>query len=119
LKRLPVDDSFDLHAFHPREAVAAAGDYLDAAREKGFTEVRLIHGKGTGARRAEIRRMLAARSDVEEFSDATPDRGSYGATLVRFRQRAEKTTGSGLDFSDSNADLSGAPLVSNPKNPRR
>ena len=85
MKRLPVEDSFDLHAFHPRDAVAAAADYLDAAREKGLTEVRLIHGKGTGARRAEIRRMLASRADVVEFSDATPDRGSFGATLVRLR----------------------------------
>ncbi len=86
MKRLPIEDSFDLHAFHPREAVSAAADYLDAARQKGLTEVRLIHGKGTGARRAEIRRMLASRPDVEEFSDATPDRGSYGATLVRLRR---------------------------------
>ncbi len=88
MKRLPIEDSFDLHTFHPGEVVSAAADYLDAAREKGFTEVRLIHGKGTGARRAEIRRMLSARADVLEFSDATPERGSYGATLVRLRGRA-------------------------------
>lgn len=65
--------------------MSAAADYLDAAREGGLTEVRLIHGKGTGAQRAQIRRMLAEREDVVEFSDATPDRGSYGATLVRLR----------------------------------
>jgi DNA-nicking Smr family endonuclease len=85
VKRLPIEDSFDLHPFHPREVVSAAAAYLDAAREKGLREVRLIHGKGTGAQRAGIRRMLAGRSDVVEFSDATPDRGSYGATLVRLR----------------------------------
>lgn len=67
----------------------AASDYLDAAREAGLTEVRLIHGKGTGAQRAGIRRMLASRSDVLEFADATPDRGGYGATIVRLR-RPEK-----------------------------
>jgi DNA-nicking Smr family endonuclease len=85
LKRIPIEDSFDLHSFSPREVVPAASDYLDAARETGLLEVRLIHGKGTGAQRAAIRRMLASRSDVLEFSDATPDRGSYGATLVRLR----------------------------------
>ena len=63
----------------------AAGDYLDAAREAGLTEVRLIHGKGTGAQRARIRQMLTARADVAGFSDATPDRGSYGATVVKLR----------------------------------
>jgi dsDNA-specific endonuclease/ATPase MutS2 len=65
--------------------VSAASDYLDAAREAGLREVRLIHGKGTGAQRAAIRKMLAERTDVVEFSDATPDRGAYGATIVRLR----------------------------------
>ena len=85
MKRIPIEDSFDLHSFSPRQVVPAAADYLDAAREKGLREVRLIHGKGTGAQRAGIRRMLAARTDVLAFSDATPDRGGYGATLVRLR----------------------------------
>ena len=65
--------------------VPAASDYLDAAREAGLTEVRLIHGKGTGTQRAAIRRMLSERADVLEFSDAPPDRGSYGATIVRLK----------------------------------
>jgi dsDNA-specific endonuclease/ATPase MutS2 len=65
--------------------VSAASDYLDAAREAGFAEVRLIHGKGTGAQRAAIRKMLSGRADVVEFSDATPDRGGYGATVVKLR----------------------------------
>ena len=63
----------------------AASDYLDAAREAGLPEVRLIHGKGTGTQRALIRKMLTEREDVVEFSDATPERGSYGATVVRLR----------------------------------
>ena len=67
--------------------MSAASDYLDAAREAGLTEVRLIHGKGTGAQRAAIRGMLSGRGDVLEFSDATPERGGYGATIVRLRAR--------------------------------
>jgi dsDNA-specific endonuclease/ATPase MutS2 len=66
--------------------VSAASDYLDAARDAGLSEVRLIHGKGTGAQRAAIRRMLSERADILEFSDATPDRGGYGATIVRLRK---------------------------------
>jgi DNA-nicking Smr family endonuclease len=93
LKRIPIEDSFDLHSFSPRDVVPAASDYLDAAREQGLLEVRLIHGKGTGTQRAAIRRMLSERRDVVEFSDAPPDRGSYGATRVRLRK------GSGLKSS--------------------
>ena len=82
MKRLPIEDSFDLHAFHPREAVSAAADYLEAAREKGLTEVRLIHGKGKGIRRAEVRRLLWRDPRVSEASDAPPERGGFGATVV-------------------------------------
>jgi DNA-nicking Smr family endonuclease len=89
LKRVPIEDSFDLHSFAPKDVVSAASEYLDAAREAGLTEVRLIHGKGTGTQRASIRKMIASRVDVIEFSDAPPDRGSYGATVVRLRSRGE------------------------------
>lgn len=71
--------------------MSAASDYLDAAREAGLAEVRLIHGKGTGAQRAAIRKMLSGRADVLAFSDATPDRGGYGATVVTLRPGAERT----------------------------
>ena len=87
MKRIPIEDSFDLHSFTPRDVVPAASDYLDAASEAGLVEVRLIHGKGTGTQRAAIRRMLSERDDVVEFSDATPERGSYGATIVRLRAK--------------------------------
>jgi dsDNA-specific endonuclease/ATPase MutS2 len=57
-------------------------EYLRQARRAGFREVRLIHGKGIGARRAEVRRLLSARQDVAEFFDAPPERGGFGATIV-------------------------------------
>ena len=46
--------------------------------------MRLIHGKGVGVRRAEVRRLLAVRSDVADFFDAPPERGGSGATIVVF-----------------------------------
>ena len=44
--------------------------------------MRVIHGKGIGVRRAEVRRLLAARSDVADAFDAPPERGGTGATIV-------------------------------------
>ena len=85
MKRVPVEDAFDLHSFRSEDVASVVGEYLEAAREAGFREVRLIHGKGTGARRAQVKRLLAARGDVEEFFDAPPDRGGFGATIVRLR----------------------------------
>lgn len=82
MKRIPIEDAFDLHSFRPRDIVSVVSDYLDEAKQAGFREVRLIHGKGTGARRAEVRRYLATRADVAEFFDAPPGRGGSGATVV-------------------------------------
>lgn len=85
LKRVPVEDSFDLHSFRPEDVASVVEEYLRSAREAGFREVRLIHGKGIGVRRAEVRRLLAARADVADFFDAPPERGGAGATIVRLR----------------------------------
>lgn len=56
--------------------------YVDAAYEKGFREVRLIHGKGTGFQRRRVREILAAHPRVVSFRDGTPDRGAWGATIA-------------------------------------
>ena len=70
MKRIPIEDSFDLHSFSPRDVVPAASDYLDVAREAGIAEVRLIHGKGTGAQRAAIQpdlRQAALKRRIAEI----------------------------------------------------
>ena len=82
---VPITEAIDLHDFPPREVVPIAEAYLEAARERGFREVRLIHGRGKGVQRASLRRMLARHPDVEAFTDAPPERGGWGATLVTLR----------------------------------
>jgi DNA-nicking Smr family endonuclease len=85
VRRIPITDSFDLHSFLPRDVAPVVADYLEEAKAAGFREVRLIHGKGIGARRAEVRRLLEKRDDVAEYFDAPPERGGSGATVVVFR----------------------------------
>jgi dsDNA-specific endonuclease/ATPase MutS2 len=82
MRRIPIEDSFDLHSFRPEDVAGALADYLEEARGLGFREVRIIHGKGIGVRRAEVRKRLAAESRVLDFFDAPPDRGGMGATIV-------------------------------------
>ena len=82
MRRIPIEDSFDLHSFRPEDVADALTDYLDEAQRLGFREVRIIHGKGIGVRRAEVRKRLAADSRVLRFFDAPPDRGGMGATVV-------------------------------------
>jgi DNA-nicking Smr family endonuclease len=82
---VPVEDSIDLHAFAPRDVTSVVSEYLEAAAAQGYREVRLIHGKGTGAQRAEVRRLLASHRLVAAFADAPPGSGGWGATQVLLR----------------------------------
>lgn len=82
---LPIEDFIDLHPFRPRDVRSVVADYLDEAKRRGFREVRLIHGRGIGVQREIVRSLLAQREDVAEFGDAPPERGGWGATLVRFK----------------------------------
>ena len=79
---LPITGELDLHTFAPRDATDVVADYLDECRRRGVLEVRIVHGRGRGVRRAEVRRLLRAREDVASFRDATPGAGGWGATLV-------------------------------------
>ena len=80
---LPIDGTLDLHTFHPREVTDLVAEYVAACRERGILEVRIIHGKGTGALRETVHAVLGKLPEVREFKLAGEDRGSWGATLVR------------------------------------
>lgn len=83
---LPVEDALDLHPFHPREVPSVVAEYLAQASAAGLGEVRLIHGRGQGVQRAAVRRVLGELPEVVAFDDAPPDRGGWGATVVRLRR---------------------------------
>ncbi|HEY6558093.1 MAG TPA: Smr/MutS family protein [Polyangiaceae bacterium] len=85
---LPIEDSIDLHTFDPREIEDVVDSYLEAAWEKGFQEVRVIHGRGKGVQRARIRAVLSRDPRVQAFGDAPGHRGGWGATLVWLKPRS-------------------------------
>jgi DNA-nicking Smr family endonuclease len=82
---IPIEDALDLHAFAPRDIPSVVGDYLEEAQRRGFREVRLIHGRGRGVQRAIVQALLAAHPLVAGYADAPPERGGWGATIVRLR----------------------------------
>jgi dsDNA-specific endonuclease/ATPase MutS2 len=81
---IEITDIFDLHTIPPREVKAVVEEYLREAHRKGFRVVRIIHGKGVGVQREIVRSILARTSFVEDWTDAPPDAGGLGATIVRF-----------------------------------
>jgi dsDNA-specific endonuclease/ATPase MutS2 len=82
---IEITDVFDLHTIPPRDVKRVVEEYLSIAREKGFRSVRIIHGKGVGVQRDMVRSILARTPFVFDWTDAPPEAGGLGATIVRFR----------------------------------
>ncbi|HSE18898.1 MAG TPA: Smr/MutS family protein [Pyrinomonadaceae bacterium] len=79
---IEITDVFDLHTIPPRDVKAVVEEYLRLAHEKGFKAVRIIHGKGIGVQRETVRSILARTSFVLDWTDAPPQAGGLGATIV-------------------------------------
>ena len=82
-----LGDELDLHTFRPRDVPDLVRDYIDECLERGFEQVRIIHGKGIGNLRRTVHAVLERHDGVEDFSLADETAGSWGATLVRLRSR--------------------------------
>ena len=79
---IPINGVLDLHTFRPSDLGTLIPDYLDACREEGIFDVRIIHGKGTGALRETVHAILRRRTDLVGFQLGDETSGGWGATLV-------------------------------------
>ena len=86
----PIEDSIDLHTFRPKEVKDLVNDYVEAAGEKGFEEVRIIHGKGIGVLRQRVHGVLKSHPLVISFREADLDAGGWGATIAVLRKKSER-----------------------------
>ncbi|HEX8846742.1 MAG TPA: Smr/MutS family protein [Pyrinomonadaceae bacterium] len=82
--RIELGDVFDLHTIAPRDVKRVVEEYLSEAYSARLRSVRIIHGKGKGVQREMVRKILARTPFVREWTDAPPDAGGLGATVVHF-----------------------------------
>ncbi|HVF22785.1 MAG TPA: Smr/MutS family protein [Pyrinomonadaceae bacterium] len=82
---IEITDVFDLHTIPPRDVKRVVEEYLRLAHEKDFAVVRIIHGKGIGVQREMVRSILGRTEYVLDWTDAPPEAGGLGATIVRLK----------------------------------
>ena len=80
--RIPITDVLDLHTVPARDAKAVVEEYLSEARQLGFRALRIIHGRGIGVQREQVRTILARTPFVADYRDAPLEAGGWGATVV-------------------------------------
>ena len=83
-RKLNFKDHIDVRGMRAAEALEAVQDLVDDALMVGVGSVTILHGKGTGALKGEIRRYLRTVPEVVSAVDEHADRGGAGITIVTF-----------------------------------
>lgn len=81
-----VSMTFDMRGWRASEVAEKLDRYLNDAYLAGLSQVRLIHGKGTGALRQVVRDVLDSHPLVMSYTGGGPD-GGDGVTIARMVER--------------------------------
>jgi len=82
---IPIEDVIDLHLFRPAEVTDLLDNYFRECIKAGIVSVRVIHGKGKGVLKKHVHSFLKKHPLVFSFSQAPPESGGWGATIVALR----------------------------------
>jgi DNA mismatch repair protein MutS2 len=81
-KRLNFKSDIDVRGFRTDEALEAVQELVDEAAMMGIGRLRILHGKGNGILRQEIRTFLKSMPFVKSFADEHVEFGGAGITVV-------------------------------------
>jgi DNA-nicking Smr family endonuclease len=81
----PIDGILDLHHFSPKDVKELVPEYISECLRRGITQIRIIHGKGTGTLRRMVHSLLDKSDDVLSYRLDSQSASSWGATLVELR----------------------------------
>ncbi|HLK11670.1 MAG TPA: Smr/MutS family protein [Candidatus Binatia bacterium] len=77
-----ADGEIHLVGQRTRDAVDALTAFLDRAVRTGLSEVRIVHGVGSGALRRAVHELLATSPYCARFRDAEPQAGGAAVTIA-------------------------------------
>jgi len=81
-KRLNFKSDIDVRGYRTDEALEEVQDLIDEAAMIGIGRLRILHGKGNGILRQEIRNFLKTMPYVKSFADEHVEFGGSGITVV-------------------------------------
>jgi DNA-nicking Smr family endonuclease len=79
---IPITGELDLHTFRPSELSPLLPAYFAECAAIGVWRVRVVHGKGTGALREGVHRLLEKLPGIQEYFLADSQSGGWGVTWV-------------------------------------
>ena len=82
-----ADDELRLRYNTIDEAMPKLERFLHDKYRQGYTEVKIIHGKGTGALRLTVRRELGRHTLVKRFRPGESYEGGEGVTIVELSDK--------------------------------
>ncbi len=81
-KRLNFKSDIDLRGYRADEAMEAVQELVDDAMMISVSRVRILHGKGNGILRQQIRNFLKTIPFIKSFADEHVEFGGAGITVV-------------------------------------
>ena len=85
-KATSVSASIDVRGKNADDALMDVGKYLDDVYIAGLDTVTIIHGRGEGILKAEIRRALRQNKYVASFAAGKYNEGGEGVTIVTMKK---------------------------------
>lgn len=82
-RKLNFKPSIDVRGMRLEEAIPVVNHFIDDAMMVGMPEVSILHGKGNGILKEEIRKILKITPGVVSFADEHVERGGSGITVVK------------------------------------
>lgn len=82
-KKVPLE--CNIVGYHIEEGIREIDKYLDDAITAHYSEVRLIHGSGTGKLRNAVHEYLNKRKDIKSYRLGGLGEGGVGATVVTLK----------------------------------
>jgi len=84
MKMTAMSTEVDLRGMDCVEAICVLDRYMDEAMRSNLSQVRIIHGKGTGALRAAVQQSLKKNKFVKKFRLGQYGEGEDGVTIAEF-----------------------------------